>query len=412
MKVLFINTIDISGGAAIAMQRIIKSLKDNYKIDYKLLVSRKLSDDINTFEIRPIWQKKIESLINLITDKLGLQYIFFPFSKYHLLKIAKQYKPDIIHLHNIHGGFFQINILPELSEIAPIVYTLHDMWSFTGHEAYSYENNNWQYLKSCNLKDEYPAIGIDTSEWLLKQKLNTYKKSNITIVTPSFWLKNLASKSPLFKNKEIINIKYALDFNTFFKKFKNLRKKYNIPLDAKVLIFSAENINNPRKGSKYLFEILKQLNKNIKEKIHIILIGNGNVDKLFEFNNFIIYNEGYINSEHKLSELLSISDILLYTSLADNLPNTLIESITCGLPAITFDIGGCKEIIQDNKNGFAIKPFDIKDFVDKTILLLNNNDLRNKFSKNAQIYSKENYKPEIIANQYFKLYTKLHTEIL
>ena len=105
---------------------------------------------------------------------------------------------------------------------------------------------------------------------------------------------------------------------------------------------------------------------------HLILIGESDNNFLFSLKNIIIHNLGYINNEHRMVDVYNIADILLYPSKIDNLPNVLIESIACGTPCITFNVGGCNEIIKNDISGYTIEPFNIEDFTDKIFFLIKN----------------------------------------
>ena len=120
------------------------SLSSKYCIKTLFLVSEKFSNRKNVIATRskPVWfaEKCFDKLLNLF----GFQYYFIPLSSNKILKEAKEYRPDIIHLHNLHGGYFQTNLLPRLAKIAPIVWTFHDMFPITGHCAHSFECEKWK----------------------------------------------------------------------------------------------------------------------------------------------------------------------------------------------------------------------------------------------------------------------------
>ena len=143
MKVLFIGTADIAGGAALLADSLAGSLSSKYGVETQFLVSEKFSNKKNVIATRPktIWffEKCFDKFLNLF----GFQYYFIPISSAKILKETKKYSPDIIHLNNIHGGYFQTDLLPKLAKIAPIVWTFHDMFPITGHCAYSFECEKW-----------------------------------------------------------------------------------------------------------------------------------------------------------------------------------------------------------------------------------------------------------------------------
>lgn len=411
MKVLFINKYDITGGAAITASRLDYALQKYYNTKNKFVVGLKYSNKEYISATRNnLFENYLERGINFITSLAGIQYKFLPVSSGRIIKHTKIFMPDIINLHNIHGGYFKTSLLIELSKIAPIVWTLHDMWAFTSNAAHSFGDESWKYLKrGKNENKRFPKIGINTGNWLINKKKKIYDKSNLTLVCPSKWLLNLATQSPLFVNKKIIHIPNGIDTDIFKNYNKEeTRKEFNIPVNSKVLIFSAEKIfNNEYKGGKDLIKILGKLNRLLDEKIHLIILGEGNINALKKYQNFILHLTGYINSELLVAKYLSAADIFIYPTKADNLPNSLIEASSCGTPSITFNVGGCSEIIKDGYNGRLIPKFDSDLFVDKTIELLENKSSLVGYSKNSRDYIKKYFTVEEMSNKYYRLFCEL-----
>jgi glycosyltransferase involved in cell wall biosynthesis len=313
-------------------------------------------------------------------------------------------------LHNIHGGYFKTSLIKELSKYAPIVWTLHDMWAFTANAAYTLGDDSWKSLKAGPSERKYfPQIGINTGSWLLKNKKQIYENSNLTIVCPSKWLYGLAKQSPVFSNNPIHSIANGIDLELFKPHEKDkVRNKLNIPIDAKVISFVAEKIYQSQfKGGKNLISILKGINENTTEKIHVIMIGQGSHLELLDLTKLVIHSTGYVNSDELISKYLSASDIFIFPTLADNLPNTLIEACACGVPCVTFDIGGCGEIVENDFNGLLIKPFDVKKFVEKTLYLLENTEKQKVFSQNCLIKVTNEYSIQKMSKNYDKLFQEL-----
>ena len=338
-----------------------------------------------------------------------MHYTFFPFSSGNLLNIANNFKPDIISLHNIHGGYFDTNLLTKLSRVAPIVWTLHDMWAFTVSSAYTYGEDSWQKMKTVkNESFNPPFTGINWGGCNLKRKKSIYQKSNITAVTPSHWLADEALKSPVFENKKIKTIYNGIDLNVYKPvEKKTAREILNIPIDSKVIVFGAEKLSDSRKGGKELMEILSTLNSLLKEKIYLLVFGKGDVEEIKKFSNFRVFEMGYIDSDEKKCTVLGAADVLLYPTKADNLPTVPIEALACGTPSVIFDIGGCRDIIKEGKNGFLIKAFDTKLFAEKTFYLLYNSELKKNMQVNSREYAVENFSDKMMAGNYYKLFEEI-----
>jgi glycosyltransferase involved in cell wall biosynthesis len=269
----------------------------------------------------------------------------------------------------------------------------------------------WKNLDSgCPDKTIYPSIGRDNGKALLKRKMRIYSQSEFTVVTPSKWLYGFAKQSPVFKNKNIKQIYNGFDPKVFHPKDKNAcRIALDIPKDAKVLMFSASsiNINNPWKGGRDLIDILKKISKEFGKTIHLLILGGGSLDALAQIDNVMVHHLGHINNDRILATCYSAADILLYPTKADNLPNILIEAITCGTPCITEDVGGCGEIIKDGYNGYVVKPRDTNGFASRTIELIEEKDKLFAFGKNATLYAKHKFNYVHMCENYYRLFSSL-----
>lgn len=410
MRILVINSTDKIGGSAITSYRLCKGLKKFYDdVETFFSVGIKSTWDPNVLCTRNRgYEKYIERILDSLTNKFGFQYYWFPFSSKTLLQHLKTIQPDIVYLRNIHGGYFDTSLIKKLSKQAPIVWTLSDMWSFTGHCAHSFGDMSWKNMDcGCPDKSIYPAIGRDTGKWLLRRKKNIYEKSNITLVTPSKWLYSLATQSPVFQNKRIVQIYNGFDLDVFKPKDKAAcRISLDIPVDAKVLMFSARSIrsNNPWKGGSDLVHILESVNNKTRTSVHLLILGDGELDRLHGLKNFVIHHIGYVKNDRLLATCYSAADLLLYPTRADNLPNVLLEAISCGTPCITADIGGCAEIIEEGVNGFVLKATEQNLFASKVMELLNSTEKRQLFSINARKSAEKNFPLKNMCKNYYKLF--------
>jgi glycosyltransferase involved in cell wall biosynthesis len=412
MKILFINAQDTKGGASIAPYRLSKALEKYYNTENYFIVGKKHSNDSNIFCTR---KNDIRFFIELLTDKilnkLGLQYQYFPFSTRFIMKKAREINPDIISLHNTHEGYFKTAILKSLSKIAPIVWTLHDMWSFSANAVHTFGDESWKQLKSGKgEKKIYPHIGINTGKWLLRQKRRIYKKSDIRLITPSRWLYQLAGQSPVFANKQVFSIPHGIDLEVFNSKEKKCcRSLLDLHQDAKVVMFSSAGDLDicPWKGGKLLVDILKVINSKISHKIDLLIVGKGELKELLALKNLNVHKIGYVTSEKFMTILLSAADLFIYPTRADSFGLVLAESIACGTPAVTFDVGGCSDIIKDNISGVLIKPFDVETFTDKSLELLNNKEKLAALSASSREFAAAHFDLADIAKQHFELFTTI-----
>ena len=417
MKILFINTVDIEGGAAIAAYRLNKELERSYGTENILIVGKKVSNDANVFdtrrnkgEVAGEIKTFIEYLLNKLFNKLGLQYRCFPFSSRYIIKKAREFKPDIISLHNIHGGYFKTPLLKRLSKIAPIVWTLHDMWAITANAAHTFGDESWKRLRSGKgEKNIYPFLGINTGNWLIKQKKKIYQKSDLYIVTPSQWLYQLAKEAPVLAGKQdrVFLIPHGIDLELYKKRDKeSCRRALGIAADANVFMFSsADDIaKSSWKGGKLLLDILAAINAKAKETIDILVLGRGRMETLAHLKNLKVHHLGYINSEQFLPVLFSAADLYIYPTRADSLGLALVEAIACETPCITFRVGGCVDVIRDDINGHVVEPFDVESFADKTLELLGNPEKLKKMSANGRQWAETNFALADMAKKYHELF--------
>ncbi len=395
MKVLFINTYDNAGGAAMIRLRLDNVLRRNFNCETRTLVAYKNANDSNTYPLRNKFEEITEKIVDRVSGKLGAQYLFFPFTKTSILRKAREFTPDVINIHNTHGGYFQTDLLKPLSKVAPIVWTLHDMWSFTGNAAHTFGDEGWKTMQNpSKLKSVPPEIGINTGRYLLRHKKSVYAQSDLTLVTPSKWLFNLAKVSPVFEGKRIVHINNGLDLNLFKPGDGSaIRTRLGIPRDARVLMFSAEKLHgNPWKGGRDLIDILTELAAmNNDMPIHLLAVGVGGVEDNALDSSFSIHNVGFVKSQDEMREYYRAADLFVYPTKADNLPNVLVEAIACGLPCATFDVGGCKEIIRDGYNGIIADvntaPVKIHDFLQTPEKIL---EMKNNARKHAETFFSDN----------------------
>lgn len=410
MKIVLINGFDSVGGAALMAYNLFKGLHE-YKSEIKttFIVGTKTRYHSEIFSTRRNkWEEYIEKGIDKVFNAAGLQYQWFPFSTSSLLKQIKTIKPDIISLHNLHGGYFQIEVLPKLAEIAPLVWTFHDMWPFTGHCAYSFDCEKWSTgCKQCPNLMQYPSIGGDLTSFLWKQKRSIYKKIPLTIVSPSKWLKELAEKSPLLINSSINCIPNGINQ----KKFRPLdiafcKQVFNIPKNEPSIMFNAHLLNARQKGGYLLQDVLKEISQLTSDKIHVLILGKGSLENLYlDFNNqFIFHQVGYIDSPELMALCYNAADLLLFLSKAENLSLVLLEAISCGTPCITFSVGGCPEIIQPEKSGVLIKPFDTKSFAIKAVEMLSDKNRLRSLSKETVNFAEKNFNLETEVSKYCELF--------
>ncbi|SFO88573.1 glycosyltransferase [Prevotella sp. tf2-5] len=321
-----------------------------------------------------------------------------------LIDYIRQINPDIIHLHNIHGYYLNYPLLFEyLSKYGkPVVWTLHDCWTFTGHCAHYMFANCEKWKTECNncpLLSNYPASMLfDRSKKNFQQKKQSFLSvDNLTLVPVSKWLEGELRQS-FFKTKNIHLIQNGIDVQRFtpIGQKDNILAKYGIPQNKKVILGVASNWY--RKGLDDFIAIRHML----PNDYHIILVGLSKKDKKKLPNNII----GIMRTENidELVALYSACDVFFNPTWEDNFPTTNLEAMACGTPVITYNTGGSPEVITP-ETGIVIERGDLQSAV---------NAIKQVCIKGEKTYNDvcrnnilEHYNRMTMLNNYMALYHSL-----
>ncbi|MDP3050573.1 MAG: glycosyltransferase, partial [Eubacteriales bacterium] len=325
MKVLLVNTSDIQGGAARAAYRLHRGLQQ-IDVESKMLVQTKVSDD---FSVTTSAQSKVQKLVArlrpiLDSGPVGLykhrtKTLFspalFPFSSVaHRISTANV---DVAHLHWIAGGMLRIEDVAKIKK--PIVWTLHDMWAFTG--GCHLDGECGRYKKFCG---KCPILSstrnVDLSRWILKRKQKAWSNINITIVTPSRWLAKCASSSSLFRDRRIEVIANGLDISRYQLMDKSVaRRLLSLPQDKRLILFGAMSSTGDRnKGFQFLHPALRELAKdNWGGRVEVIVFGASEPTSPPDFGLKTSYL-GRFHDDISLALLYAAADVFLAPSVQDN----------------------------------------------------------------------------------------------
>ncbi|MGX9134410.1 glycosyltransferase [Rummeliibacillus sp. JY-2-4R] len=352
----------------------------------------------NTIRIGTRMENYSHVALTKIYDKHGFGSIK---ATREFIRKMEEMNPDIIHLHNIHGYYINVELLFDYLKKAnkPVIWTLHDCWVFTGH------CSHFDYIKcekwktccnKCPQKNEYPSsIIFDNSKinYIKKREIFTGIK-NLTIVTPSEWLANKVKESFLHEYP-IIVINNGIDMETFKPIKSNIRRKYKI--EDKFIILGVASIWGERKGLKYFLK----LSEKIKSNEIIILVGLNKTQKEKLPKNII----GITNTTDKkeLAEIYTAADVFVNPTLEDNFPTTNLEALSCGTPVITFATGGSVESVDENC-GFIVEKGDLEDMIEKIYLIKSSTNLN--YSKNALIRARSLYRSDERYLDYLQTYEK------
>ena len=409
MRIVHINITDGMSGAGVAARRLHLEYRRQGH-DLRMLVWRKYTDDpyVDFFEKRP-FPRALSQVVGRKLDSMGLQYLFHPASM-HIAQHPWLREVDIIHLHVIHGSYFSLRALPALSRRAPIVWTMHDMWAASGHcatAAYA-ACQRWQIgCGDCPSLDNYPAVRWDTTRSLWRAKAHYYGQCQLVVVCPSVWLSEQMQRSPLLNRFPIETIANGVDLGTFRPVAREVaREALGLPQDKKIIMFGAPSLADPGKGARVLVAALGILAPRWGADAVVLLVGRNDGDVGVQMAPFGIVSMGSVQNEALMALCYAAADLFVSPSLAENLPNTLIESLACGTPAVAFDVGGSAEIVTHGVTGYIARPGDAADLASGIEFLLDENELRQEMRKNGRIKAQQSFEISVQASHYIGLYER------
>ncbi len=412
MKILIVNSSDTQGGASRAAYRLHLSLLANH-IDCQMLVQSKSSDDFTV--IGPMTKlEKIMSILRPRFDNLPVNFYkkrtkmpFSPawFPSGHMVKKINAIKPDIVHLHLINAGMLKIEDIAKIN--APVVWSLHDNWVFTGGCHIKWECE--KYKDSCGA---CPRLGSDKendlSRKIYKRKQKTFSKiSNLTVVGLSRWLEGSAKESTLLKDKKIVNLPNPIDANRFkpFEKQK-ARELWGLPINKKLVLFGAMNATSDI--NKGFIELSEALHKLKDKNIEFVVFGSSEPKESQNFG-FKTHYMGHLQDDVSLVVLYSAADVMIVPSLQENLSNAIMESLACGTPVVGFDVGGNSDMIEHKNNGYLAKAFDTNDLADGIKFILEDPNY-DELCQNARDKVLREFGSHVVAKKYTKLYKEILDE--
>jgi glycosyltransferase involved in cell wall biosynthesis len=394
MKVFHIGYTDHQGGAARATHRIHTGLR-KIGVDSSMVVIEKRGDDptvcapmgmagrLKAFAARRVerqilkWQKSN----NRAHRSLG----FMPSGLGRWLNTSDA---DVVNLHWVGGGTLSVSEIRHLKK--PIVWTMHDMWPFSGAE--HYENMEFPgRSRSSYAPIDRPTNeqGLDLDAWVYKRKAWAWKKKNFYLVSPSSWLAKEAHESTLFGRMPSCVIPNGIDTKMFKPLSKQeARRALNLPQGDTFILFGAISATTDRrKGFHLLLGAINQLAKNCEygRGARLLIFGEREPKASVNYGLPTDYL-GMFTDDAALARLYSAADVFVAPSLQENLPNTVMEALSCGTPCVGFRVGGMEDLIVDPACGELANSCDAKSlaFAIKEVLDRRSDELRSMCRRHAE----------------------------
>lgn len=411
MKILFINTSDSSGGAAALAWNLScgiskKGHTSEFLVGYKYRANPKVHtvESKYTYLIPEKYRNSIKDKLRYLRTLTASNDIDFGIGQEVLLQDYFR-EADIIHCHNLQGSFFKLETLALMSSQKPIVWTMHDMWPITAHCGNCYDCKN--YNKGKHYTRGFNRHGADmlwdNSHYLWSKKQKIYKKcQNLTIVTPSIWLKSKL-RSSILSHIPAKTIPNGVDTKLFSLGDKQkARRLMGLPINKKIILYVGQwGTMDKKKGADFFLWLADEFES--RSDTIFVCIGGSNK---YIVNKNIYYFPA--RTRQQMAMFYQSADVLLFPSLAENFPLTTLEAMAAGLPIAAFDVGGISEQIENHKNGVVCK-YGSKDDLKRSIeflLGLKESAISEMSNKNREKVVKL-YSVEKMSESYIKLYEKL-----
>ncbi len=416
MRTLMISTSDLAGGAARGAYRLHKGLQ-GIGVDSQMLVRYKTGDDPTV--IKP--SGKFEQALSKVYTHLDLAPLQLYPKRQHLPwgvgwypngieRKVNQIKPDIVHLHWI-SIFVPIHALSRIA--GPIVWTLHDMWPFTG--GCHYDQECGRYRQACGICPELASnCAHDLSHWIWKRKQQAWRKLNLTIVAQSHWLAECARASSLFRDFRIETFYHGLDLAVFRPIDKHLaRDLLSLPQDRRLILFGAAwsdrttSITDLRKGFQFVEPCIQQLiAKGWKDRADLVVFGAGKPADAADLG-LRVHFLGHLHDDVSLALVYSAADVLVAPSTQENLSAVVTEALACGTPCVAFRVGGMPDLIEHTRTGCLARPFEVDDLVEQVLWVLEDDDRRKYLCHEARAKVEREFEISLAAKRYEALYQEL-----
>lgn len=415
MKILHLSHSDIAGGAARASYRLHEALlKSN--IDSNMMVRNKYSNNWSVSGPNSVFEK----LLNKIRAPIGKKIDSFQKTKNNNFhsggwvpsnwsSIINRSDYDIVHLHWISNETMSIADIGKIKK--PIIWTMHDMWPFTGSEHYAPDDeiSRWKhgYNKS-NKPLEHKGLDIDRIVWQKKIK-KWHSCDNFHLISPSKWLAECAQQSVLFQHTPISVIPNTLDTDIFKPLDSHFcRQAFNLPPDKHIILFGAiGGTSDLRKGYDLLTTALQQLSKKVNINDFLCVIFGQDPPKITSNLPFTTKWVGHISDDITLSLLYNSASVMIVPSRQEAFGQTASEAQSCGCPVVSFASTGLTDIVQHMETGYLANAFDPIDLANGIQFVLKDKLNNNNLSINAYKRSKLLYSQDVVVQQHVNLYQEI-----
>lgn len=413
MKILHLSTKESIGGAARGAQRIHSGLR-NLGYDSMMFVSHRQSDDPRVYQYshahdlvskitRRIRSERIKASMRPYRDVIGGYELLSDDRTIHTNDFFTQLpQHDLIHLHWIAGFVDYQHFFRNIPAQTPVFWTLRDMFPLTG--LCHYDRNCGRFTAQCGacpqLRSSDPH-DLSYQSWKRKyDALAAVPTEQMHLIAPSRWMAAEARRSSLLSRFQITVVPHGLDAQEFVPTDRSLaREKLDLPQDARIVLFVAQTVTNPRKGVKELYAALQDMEH--KEDLVLLTLGKNNLNMDIGVQTI---NMGSIDDNQILSLIYSAADVFVIPSLQEVFGHTIIEAMACGTPVIGFDTGGMSDVIQPGRTGALVPVGDVDALRQAITDLLADREALAAMSDTCRQVVLEHYTIEKQTRRYAELY--------
>jgi glycosyltransferase involved in cell wall biosynthesis len=407
--VLHLSTYEQFGGAAKAAYRLHTAMAER-GMDTQMLVRRKRSSRVDVH--MPVGfgarlRSKLQRRAELLTVPAGARGLFSPAALPDGLHDSiRVLRPDVVHVHWIAHGFIRFETLEAIG--VPQVWTMHDMWPFTG--GCHYAGSCDRYCTGCGV---CPLLGSskcdDQSSAGIKRRLAMLARTTSIFVSPSNWLAECAQASQVLAGRDIHVVPNTLDVSIFAPRDK-LRSRALLDLpEAPILLLTGAMAvaNSPRKGLGDVFEALRGLKGlRLDDRCELVVFGTEH-RRVVEIEGVRVHELGHIADETMMADVYASADVFVTASRQDNLPNTVMEALSVGVPVVGYRVGGIPDMVETGVCGILVACGDVEAMAAGMAAMAGDEALRESYGRNARKRVLERFSPDLVCRSYQALYADI-----
>lgn len=415
MRVLIVNTSEKTGGAAVAAKRLTEALNNN-GVKARMLVRDKQTGDITVIglggDMHRQWHFLWERLcifFRMHFRRKGLFEIDIANAGSDITHLREFREADIIHLHWINQGMLSLGgIRKILASGKPVVWTMHDFWPCTA--ICHYPRGCQAYENRCRRCAYLPRGGSehDVAARVWARKAAIWRDGNISFVACSRWLADKARRSALLAGKTVTDIPNPIDSRIFRPADKGeARERASLPAKGRLILFVSQRTTDRRKGMEYFVEACRKIaaaDPRAAETTAVVVLG-GHSEEYADTLPLKVFPMGYVNDERRITDIYNSSDVYVLPSLEDNLPNTVMEAMACGVPCVGFKCGGIPEMIDHKKTGYVAEYKNADDLARGIAWVLDEADA-GALSAAAVRKVAQRYSQQSVALRYIEVYNQ------